>query len=53
MDTPIYGVMGVSTCNEKDEWKYYVAVASTKETNEFDSLLFRLQHGLFSTKKDL
>lgn len=30
MDTPICGLMGVSTCSEKDEWEYYVAVASTK-----------------------
>lgn len=39
MDTPIYGLMGVSTCNEKDEWEYYVAVASTKETNEYEEFV--------------
>lgn len=30
MDTDIYGLMGVSVCNEKDEWEYYIAVATTK-----------------------
>lgn len=39
MDTPIYGLMGLSTCNEKDEWEYYVAVASTKTTNEYEELV--------------
>ena len=39
MDTPIYGLMGVSTCNEKDEWEYYVAVASTKETTEYEEFV--------------
>ena len=38
MDTPIYGLMGVSTCQEKDEWEYYIAVASTKESNEYEEL---------------
>ena len=31
MDTPICGLMGVSICNEKDEWEYLVAVSTTKE----------------------
>ena len=39
MDTPINGLMGVSTCNEKDEWEYLVAVATTKETNQYEELV--------------
>ncbi|MDD7643706.1 MAG: effector binding domain-containing protein [bacterium] len=39
MDTPIYGLMGVSTCNEKDEWEYLVAVSTTKEKGDFEELV--------------
>ena len=39
MDTPIYGLMGVSTCNEKDEWEYLIAVSTTKEKGEFEELI--------------
>lgn len=39
MDTPIYGLMGVSICNEKDEWEYLVAVATTKEKGDFEELV--------------
>lgn len=39
MDTEIYGLMGVSVCNEKDEWEYYIAVASTKEVDDFEELI--------------
>ena len=38
MDTDIYGLMGVSVCNEKDEWEYYIAVATTKAAGEFEEL---------------
>ena len=39
MDTEIYGLMGISVCNEKDEWEYYIAVASTKEVDDFEELI--------------
>ena len=39
MDTPIYGLMGISTCNEKDEWEYYVAVATTKAAGDFEEMV--------------
>lgn len=32
MNKDIPGIMGVSTCNNEEEWKYYIAVASTEET---------------------
>lgn len=38
MDTDIYGLMGVSTCNKQDSWEYYIAVASTKEKGCFEEL---------------
>ena len=31
MDTEIKGLLGVSACAEGQDWKYYVAVASTQE----------------------
>lgn len=39
MDTPVYGLMGVSICGENDEWEYLIAAASTKETDEFEELI--------------
>lgn len=30
------GLLGVSACNEKEEWKYFIAAASTKEAGEFE-----------------
>lgn len=31
MDTPVKGVMGVSACNSDEEWKYFIAVASSMD----------------------
>jgi len=39
MDTGLMGLMGVSTCNARDEWEYYIAVATTKENPAFEELL--------------
>lgn len=36
MDTPVKGLLGVSVCNDEEDWKYFIAVASTKEKGEFD-----------------
>ncbi len=30
MDTPPMGVLGVSTCNDTQEWKYYIAVSTSQ-----------------------
>ncbi len=30
------GVLGVSTCNDSEEWRYYIAVASSKESDGFE-----------------
>lgn len=35
MDTPPMGLLGVSVCNDQEDWKYYIAVSSTKTTEEF------------------
>lgn len=31
MEGPVMGVLGVSACGENDDWKYYIAVATSKE----------------------
>lgn len=36
MDTPIKGLLGVSICNDEEAWRYFIAVASTKESDGFD-----------------
>lgn len=36
MDTPLRGLLGVSACNDEEEWKYFIAVASTKEKGQFE-----------------
>lgn len=30
------GVLGVSTCNEEEPWRYYIAVSSSKEGEELE-----------------
>ncbi len=30
MDTPPMGLLGVSACNDEEQWKYFIAVSSTK-----------------------
>ena len=34
MNTDVQGVLGVSTCNNEEDWKYFIAVASTAKTPE-------------------
>lgn len=36
MDTPVKGLLGVSICNDAEDWRYFIAVASTKECDGFD-----------------
>lgn len=39
MDTPPMGLLGVSTCNDKEQWKYFIAVSSSKEIHEFEEYI--------------
>lgn len=36
MDTMPMGLLGVSACNDTEQWKYFIAVSSTKESGEFE-----------------
>ncbi len=36
MDTPPMGLLGVSACNDEEQWKYFIAVSSTKASDEFE-----------------
>lgn len=40
MDEELKGVLGVSVCNEKEDWRYFIAVASSKPAaEEFEEYL--------------
>ena len=36
MDSQPMGVLGVSACNDEEQWKYFIAVASTKNDNKYE-----------------
>lgn len=36
MDAPPMGVLGVSICNNDEQWKYFIAVSSTKASDKFE-----------------
>lgn len=36
IDTPPMGVLGVSICNNEEQWKYFIAVSSTKASDKFE-----------------
>lgn len=36
MDGSPSGLLGVSACGDEEEWKYFIAVSSTKECGEFE-----------------
>ena len=36
MDTEPMGVLGISTCNDTEPWRYYIAVSSTQEKDDFE-----------------
>ena len=36
MNTPPMGVLGISTCNDEEPWRYYIAVSSTQEAAGFE-----------------
>lgn len=39
MDAPPMGLLGVSVCNDKEQWKYFIAVSSTKAGGGFEEYL--------------
>ena len=39
MDTPPMGVLGVSTCNDTEPWRYYIAVSSSQIKNELEEYI--------------
>ncbi len=39
MDAAPMGLLGVSACNDVEQWKYFIAVSSTKETAEFEEFI--------------
>ncbi len=36
MDTQPMGLLGVSVCNDEEQWKYFIAVSSTKTKDTFE-----------------
>ena len=36
MDSQPIGVLGVSVCNDEEQWKYFIAVASTKKDDKYE-----------------
>lgn len=39
MDAPPMGLLGVSACNDAEQWKYFIAVSSTGESDEFEEYI--------------
>ncbi len=39
MDTPPMGVLGISTCNDTEPWRYYIAVSTSQEKNGFEEYI--------------
>ena len=33
------GLLGISTCNNTDEWRYYIAVETTKEADDMEEYI--------------
>lgn len=36
MDASPMGLLGVSACNDEEQWRYFIAVSSTRERGEFE-----------------
>lgn len=36
MDTPPMGVLGISTCNDTEPWRYYIAVSSSRTAEDLE-----------------
>lgn len=39
MDATPMGLLGVSACNDAEQWKYFIAVSSTKADDEFEEYI--------------
>ena len=39
MDTPPMGVLGISTCNDTEQWRYYIAVSSSQEKGNLEEYI--------------
>lgn len=39
MDALPMGLLGVSACNDEDQWKYFIAVSSTKDADEYEEYI--------------
>lgn len=39
MDTEPMGVLGVSTCNDEEPWRYYIAVSTSKASEELEEYI--------------
>ena len=39
MDTPPMGVLGTSTCNDVEQWRYYIAVSSSQAVNDLEEYI--------------
>lgn len=39
MDAPPIGLLGVSSCNEEEQWRYWIAVSSTKDSGGFEECM--------------
>lgn len=39
MDTPPMGVLGVSTCNDTESWKYYIAVSTSRAKDDLEEYI--------------
>lgn len=38
-DVPSMGLLGVTVCNDEEQWRYFIAVPSTKQSAEFDEYI--------------
>lgn len=39
MDTPPMGVLGASTCNDTEPWRYYIAVSTSQTKNDLEEYI--------------
>lgn len=39
MDTPPMGVLGVSICNDTEQWRYYIAVSTSQAKNDLEEYI--------------
>ena len=39
MDTPPMGLLGVSACNDAEQWKYLIAISTTQPAGDFEEFL--------------